>query len=139
MTQAPPAIENSRRAYEIFRSHLTADVEEIWALALNSGKMPIRLKRIFRGTVDACLAHPRDIFRFACVSNSSNLIIAHNHPSHDPMPSPEDIAFTRKLITGGFILEIPVLDHLIIAGNRYLSLADQRLCNFSVFDGRDQK
>ena len=68
-------------AYEYFRQRIVADVEEFWALALNSEKELLMCSCLFRGTVDNCLVHPRDVFRFALFNNASSLIVAHNHPT----------------------------------------------------------
>lgn len=124
-------IDNSRKAYLFLRKRMTADVEEVWAIALSSGKTVCAAEMIFRGTVDACLVHPRDIFRFACLHNACCMIIAHNHPSQQRSPSKEDLMFTQKLIATGYLLEIPILDHLILVQSGYLSMADRRLCDFS--------
>jgi DNA repair protein RadC len=109
---------------------MTADVEEVWTLALGPQKNLIRSKMIFRGTVDACLVHPRDIFRFACAENASSVLIAHNHPSGDPLPSERDLIFTRQLIRAGKIMEIPVIDHLIVTRSNFSSFARMGWCRF---------
>ncbi len=117
-------ISSSQLAYNILRKHMIQDVEELWCLALGPGLKLISVQMIFRGTVDACTAHPRDIFRFACMANASQLIIAHNHPSGDRTPSRQDLEFTQRVITVGWHIEIPIIDHLILTKSNYLSLAD---------------
>lgn len=107
-----------------------SSVEEFWALALSPNKSVIESKMIFRGTVDACLVHPRDIFRFACVSNASSIIVAHNHPSGDAKPSTEDILVTRQLVRAARLLEIPLLDHLILTKTDCSSMAREGWCRF---------
>jgi len=120
----------SSRAYQVLKKHMQLDVEELWCLALGPSLNLIDIKMIFRGTIDSCIAHPRDIFRFACLKNATQLIIAHNHPSGDPTPSPQDIEFTRKLINLGYIIEIPVVDHLILTTHSYYSIAESELLDF---------
>ena len=93
-----------------------------WALALGPKKTLLASRMIFRGTVDSCLVHPRDIFRFACLQNASSLLVAHNHPSGDLSPSPEDLRFTRQLLRAAEVMEIPVVDHLIVTRETYASL-----------------
>ena len=61
------------------------------------------------------------------MANSAALIVAHNHPSGDPSPSPEDIALTRKLVEAGELLDIPVLDHVILGYGRYASFKEKDL------------
>jgi DNA repair protein RadC len=118
-------IISAERAFECLVELKRADVEEFWALALGPSKSLISKKMLFRGTVDACLAHPRDVFRFACQVNASSIIVAHNHPSEDLRPSQEDIALTQRLIQAGEILEIPIIDHLIVTHRYFLSTAKQ--------------
>jgi DNA repair protein RadC len=74
------------------------------------------------GTATETLAHPRDIFREVIRHGAVRVIVAHNHPSGAVEPSPEDIALTRQLLTGGQILGIPLLDHLILGNGNYASL-----------------
>jgi DNA repair protein RadC len=118
-------------AYLTLKDLIASDVEELWALALGPTKTLLRSKMIFRGTVDACLVHPRDIFRFACLENASSLIVAHNHPSGDARPSEQDMIFTNQLIEAARILEIPVLDHLIVTRKGFSSFAREGWCCFS--------
>ncbi len=66
------------------------------------------------GALDNVSVHPREVFKFAVLKNAANIIVAHNHPSGDPIPSPADRALTRRLSEAGEILGIPLLDHLII-------------------------
>lgn len=117
-------IHSSQIAVEVFKKHLINNVEEFWVMALNSNLQLLQLDMLFRGTVDKCLVHPRDVFRFACLHNATSLIIAHNHPSGDPLPSLQDINLTKKLIKASHLLEIPILDHIIISHSGYSSLAD---------------
>jgi len=126
----------SSRAYRIFQKHMPQDVEELWCMTLGPSLNLLDIKMIFRGTIDACIAHPRDIFRYACVKNATQLIIAHNHPSGDPTPSKQDLEFTRKLIKVGIMIEIPVVDHLIVTKKNYFSLAESGLLDFGVHNSR---
>jgi DNA repair protein RadC len=117
-------ILNSQMAYYEFSKYLKNDVEELWVCTLSSSKEIITTSRIFKGTVDQCICHPRDIFRFACQQNASNIILAHNHPSNCSKPSTEDIVLTKKLIKCGRLMQIPVIDHLILTDRSYSSFAD---------------
>ena len=119
-------ISSSHRAYQVLKKHMIQDVEELWCLALGPSLKLLDLKMVFRGTVDSCTVHPRDIFRFACLANASQLIVAHNHPSGDAAPSQEDLLFTRKIIHVGRAIEIPILDHMILTKKEYLSLAESK-------------
>ncbi len=92
---------------------------------------------LFRGLLDSCPTHPREVFRLAIRDCAAALIIVHNHPSGDPTPSREDIEATRRLVEAGRIIGIPLFDHVII-GNRsqitdapYISLRERNLVSFA--------
>jgi DNA repair protein RadC len=74
------------------------------------------------GTATETLAHPRDIFREVIKQGATRLIVAHNHPSGNTEPSPEDIHLTRQLLSGAQFLGIPLLDHLILGNGDFRSL-----------------
>jgi DNA repair protein RadC len=112
-------------AFQFFKHFLTSDTEEFWAAALNSKKEVVANRCLFRGTVDHCTFHPRDVFRFGYTHNASSLIVAHNHPSGDPRPSPQDLQLTRRLLWAARFLELPVVDHVILAGSIYYSFLEQ--------------
>ena len=69
----------------------------------------------------------QEVYRAAIRANAAALLLAHNHPSGDPTPSQEDIQITKQLVEAGKILGIKVLDHLVLAGDRYISFADESL------------
>jgi DNA repair protein RadC len=80
------------------------------------------------GDLSSALVHPREVFKPAILSNAASVILAHNHPSGDPQPSPEDCAVTRRLQEAGQILGIEVLDHVIIGdASRWASLREKGL------------
>ena len=120
-------ILSSQHAHSILKKHMKSDIEEVWCMALTSSLKLIDIKMIFRGTVDQCTIHPRDIFRFACNANASRIILAHNHPSGDLEPSKQDILITKQILNCSKIIQIPLLDHLIITSKMYFSFADQEL------------
>ncbi len=82
---------------------------------------------LYKGSLNTSLVRTAEVFRGAVRRNCAAIIVAHNHPSGDPNPSPEDVALTRRLVDAGKLLEIPVLDHLIIGENRYVSLRERAL------------
>jgi DNA repair protein RadC len=98
--------------------------EEFYALLLDSRHRVLREALITRGTLDASLISPREVFRLAVVEGAAAVILAHNHPSGDPAPSPDDRAVTRQIVEAGRALGIPVLDHVILGDGRYVSLAE---------------
>lgn len=108
-------------AYRYLRKRISSQVEEFWAVALNSEKSVIASACLFRGTVDLCLFHPRDVFRFGYLHNASSLLVAHNHPSGNSRPSPEDADITEQLLKASEFLRLPVIDHLILSRGGYYS------------------
>ncbi|MPM27171.1 hypothetical protein SDC9_73681 [bioreactor metagenome] len=68
-----------------------------------------------------------ELFRSAIQKNAASIILAHNHPSGDPTPSPEDIALTRSVIQAGKLLDIELLDHIVIGNARYVSIKEKGL------------
>ena len=113
---------NSTQAYRFLKPRMQNDVEELWCVSLTPCKQILNTKCLFRGTVDSCLVHPRDIFRFAYLENASGILIAHNHPSQNLEPSNEDILFTQKLVEASHLLKVSLVDHIIVTDKKFLSL-----------------
>ena len=99
--------------------------EEFHALLLDTRHRVVREVCVTRGTLDASLISPREVFRLAVVEGAAAVILAHNHPSGDPAPSPDDRAVTRQIAEAGRALGIPVLDHVIVGDGRFASLAEE--------------
>lgn len=98
-------------------------VEEFHLLALGSQSQVIRDVLVTRGLLDSSLVHPREVFRPAIAEAAAGIIVVHNHPSGDPTPSAEDRSVTRQLVAAGQLLDVPLYDHVIIAGDRFVSFA----------------
>lgn len=105
------------------------EVEVFWILALTVQRKIImnRPLTVSRGTLTGTLVHPREVFRLAIQANAAGVIAVHNHPSGDPTPSPEDRAITGQLVAAGGILGIPLVDHVVIGGGRYVSFSETGL------------
>lgn len=134
----PPVVRTPEAAADAVRHLITGrDTESFWVLLLDT---KYRLRRppleVSKGTLDACLVHPRDIFKEAVRSCSAAVILVHNHPSGDPTPSAEDLRITRQLNDAGKIMDIEVLDHIIMglrtAGREhdFISLRESGLVEF---------
>jgi DNA repair protein RadC len=110
---------------KIFIPRLGHLKQELFSVALldSAGKF-LRDREITRGTINASLIHPREVFRVAIKEAANSVILVHNHPSGQLKPSNEDLSITRQLVAAGETIGIPVQDHLIIAGNEYLSLKE---------------
>ncbi len=115
-------ITGTKTVYEYYKYRLEdAKQECFYCVYLDQQKKVIRDKRLFIGTVNRSLVHPREIFKEAYLLSASFLICIHNHPSGNVDPSMEDIRLTERLSEIGFILGIVVLDHMIIGKYGYYS------------------
>lgn len=99
--------------------------EEFMVLNLNSKNQIIKFSAVSRGTISQTIIHPREIFRDAIKESASSIIVAHNHPSGFLKPSEEDLKTTKRLVTAGEIVGIPLLDHLIVSEESFLSLKEE--------------
>lgn len=86
----------------------------------------IAKKQIFQGGLNQSLIHPREVFKYAVKYSAYQIILVHNHPSGDPIPSSQDLEVTRLFEEAGDLMQIKVLDHIIIGDNCYLSIKDYR-------------
>lgn len=127
-TREQTQISSSKSAFEQFY-HLFADLqyEQFWVLLLDQGHHIIKLVQIGEGGISGTAADPKKIFCYALENSASALIMCHNHPSGNIVPSNEDILLTKKIVSGGKLLDIQVLDHIIIGGDRYLSFVDENI------------
>jgi DNA repair protein RadC len=98
---------------------------EVFAiLCLSTKHRVIAYHEVSRGTLDATLVHPREVFKAALLSNAASIILTHNHPSGDPTPSPDDHQLTRRLVDAGRLIGVEVLDHIIVGEGRYFSFRE---------------
>lgn len=101
--------------------------EQFIVVCLSTSNKIIRKEIISIGNLNSSIVHPREVFKVAVENNAASIILIHNHPSGNPEPSSEDISITKKLVEAGKMMEIPVYDHIIIAGNNYTSFVDRRI------------
>ena len=99
--------------------------EEVRTMLRDSRNGVIGVPMIYRGSLNSASIRTGEVFKEAIRSNAATIVFAHNHPSGDPTPSAEDIKVTRLLVDAGKLLEIEVLDHIILAHNRYVSLKER--------------
>jgi len=124
----PITIASSKVAYEVVKEELgLADRETLLSILLSTRLHLIGVELIATGGLNACFTAPRELFRGAILANADSVILAHNHPSGDVTPSPEDIEFTQRMIKAGNLLGIKIRDHIIVTPAGYLSLADSGL------------
>ncbi|EMR05813.1 hypothetical protein C772_02084 [Bhargavaea cecembensis DSE10] len=98
--------------------------EHFVVLFLNVKNEVLHSRTIFIGSLNSSIVHPREVFREAVKRSAASIICAHNHPSGNPAPSPEDIEVTKRLAEAGKIVGIDLLDHIIIGDHKFLSLKE---------------
>ncbi|SFS97504.1 DNA repair protein RadC [Paenibacillus sp. 453mf] len=121
-----PVIRSPRDAADLLMEQLRyLQKEHFVCLFLNTKNHVISQETLSMGSLNASIVHPREVFRAAMKCSSASIVCAHNHPSGDPAPSPEDIQLTRRLVKAGEIVGIDVLDHIVIGDGKYASLKEQ--------------
>ena len=96
-------------------------------LLLNTRNQVMGQRVIYQGNVSSAIVRNAEVFRPAVIAAVPSIIVSHNHPSQDPTPSPEDAALTRELVQAGKLLDIELLDHVVIGGERFVSLKERGL------------
>lgn len=122
-----PQVTSPQDAADLLLPFLSGlDHEELWVVPLDTRNRVLKLHKLYQGTLNASRVRVAEIFRVAILNNAAALIIAHNHPSGDPIPSPEDLQLTRDLKQAGSLLDIEVLDHLVIGSlGRWTSIKER--------------
>ncbi|MFC4688257.1 DNA repair protein RadC [Epilithonimonas pallida] len=119
-------ISSSKDIFEILQPHLSdLPTEEFWAVFLNHQNKILYKTCLFRGGIASSVADVRVIFKTALEHFSTRIVIAHNHPAGSLKPSQQDIAITNKIKDAGKLLEIELLDHIIIAQNKFYSFKEE--------------
>ncbi|MEZ7170819.1 DNA repair protein RadC [Sporosarcina sp. OR05] len=103
--------------------------EHFVVLFLNVKNEVLHKQTIFIGSLNSSIVHPREVFREAVKRSAASIIAAHNHPSGNPAPSPEDIEVTKRLVEAGSIIGIDLLDHVIIGDHKFISLKEKGYMN----------
>jgi DNA repair protein RadC len=106
-----------------------AKQEEFHMVTLDTKNQPITAHQITVGTLRNSLVHPREVFRPAIRDAANCIIVVHNHPSGDPTPSEQDINVTERLESAAEVIGIPLIDHIIVAGEKALSIQEWRSGN----------
>lgn len=121
------SIRSPNEIYNLTAFLTKKNQEHAVCLYLNARNQLLSQETISIGTVNASLVHPREVFAPALRHHASGLILVHNHPSGDPTPSPEDLVITDKLEETGKIMDIPLLDHVIVAHQDWYSFKQKGL------------
>ena len=119
-----PLVRTSADAAHFMNDMANLPQEHVRVMLVDNNRRIIATPTVYIGTVNASVLRVSEVFREAIARNSPAIILAHNHPSGDPAPSPEDVELTRVLCAAGHLLDIQVLDHIIIAQQGWTSLKD---------------
>ena len=123
-----PRADSPETVAQLLMSELAyAEQEHVKVVLIDTRNGVIATPTVYVGTLNTTSIRRGEIFREAIRQNAAAIIIAHNHPSGDPTPSPEDVILTRRLVEAGKMLDIEVLDHLILGHGRWVSMKERRL------------
>lgn len=123
-----PKVSSPDDAFHLLKSEMMfLDQEHLRLILLDTRNRVIRTPTIYVGSLNTSVIRVGELFRAAIRENAAAFIVAHNHPSGDPSPSPEDINVTRQIVQAGKLLDIDVLDHIVIGRNRFISLKQRGL------------
>ncbi len=126
--QERPTINGPADAAALVQYEMSAlEQEHLRALLLDTKNHVLDIVEVYKGSVNSSQVRVGEVFKAAVRRNATAIIIAHNHPSGDPTPSPEDVAVTRALVQAGKLMDVDVLDHLVIGKGRYVSLKERGL------------
>lgn len=103
------------------------EVEKVFLLCLDNQLRLIKECELSKGTINASLISPREIFIEALNAKAVHILLIHNHPSGDPMPSRADVQISKKVMEAGEMIDIRLLDHIIIGDHSYVSLKEQKI------------
>ena len=122
------SIHSPKDVYDLVGYEMSLlEQEELWVILLDTRNQIVGKEKLYRGSVNSSQVRVGEVFKAAVKSNAPAIILVHNHPSGDPSPSPEDVALTRSTIQAGKLLDIDLLDHIVIGGNRFISLKEGNL------------
>lgn len=115
------------QVYEEFKDLANTDQESLWILGLNTKNKVMCKEMVALGGLDTTVVYPRVIFKRLLMTDSSSVIMVHNHPSGLPEPSNDDIRLTTTVKDGGKIMDIKLLDHLIVGDGTYFSFREKNI------------
>jgi DNA repair protein RadC len=126
--QERPTINSPADAAALIQYEMSAlEQEHLRVLLLDTRNHVLDIVEVYKGSVNSSQVRVGELFKAAVRRNAPAIIIAHNHPSGDPTPSPDDVAVTRAIVQAGKLIQVDVLDHLVIGQGRYVSLKERGL------------
>jgi DNA repair protein RadC len=123
-----PVIRSPADAANLLLAEMSLlEQEHMRVLLLDTRNRVVDSPTIYKGNLNTAVVRMGELFREAIRQNCASIIVAHNHPSGDPSPSPEDVRVTEEMVKAGQLLDIEVLDHLVIGGQKFVSLKERGL------------
>lgn len=123
-----PRVSSPDDAFHLLKSEMMfLEQEQLRLILLDTRNRVLRTLTVYVGSLNTSVIRVGELFRAAIRDNAAAFIVAHNHPSGDPSPSPEDITVTRQIVQAGKLLDVDVLDHIVIGHNRFVSLKQRGL------------
>ena len=124
----PPSITTPGDVHKLLAPEMSGLAQEqLRVLLLNTKNMVVGQRVVYQGNVNSSMVRPAEVLRPAVTQAVPSIIVSHNHPSGDPTPSPEDVNITKKLKQAGKLLSVELVDHIVIGGDRYVSLKERGL------------
>lgn len=121
-----PQVRNPSDAANLLMGEMgLLEQEEMRVMLLDTRNRVQGIHTVYKGSLNTTMVRVGEVFREAIRNNSAAIIVAHNHPSTDPSPSPEDISLTQQLVQAGKLMDIELLDHLVICQQRFVSLKER--------------
>lgn len=103
------------------------DREHFKTISVNTKNQVLAIETVSIGSLNSSIVHPREVFKNPLKRSAAAIVLVHNHPSGDPTPSSEDVAVTGRLVEGGKILGMEILDHIVIGDKKYVSLREKNM------------
>jgi DNA repair protein RadC len=122
-----PVVRSAADAAALLADMRHLQQEHVRVILLDGARRVVAIPTIYIGTINASVLRVSEVFREAITRSCAGIVVAHNHPSGETRPSPEDIEITRALVAAGELLDVPVFDHLILARNGWVSLREMAL------------
>lgn len=113
--------------YSLMSDMQYLEQEQLRVALLNTKNRVIKVVTVYQGSVHTNVIRVAELFRDAVRWNATAIALAHNHPSSDPTPSPEDAAITREIVKAGALMDIEIMDHVVISTGRFVSLRERGL------------
>ena len=127
-SDAPTSVTTPKDVHRLLAPEMSGLAQEqLRVLLLNTKNEVVGQRVVYQGNVNSSMIRPAEVLRPAVMDAVPSIIVSHNHPSQDPNPSPEDVACTRDLSQAAKLLGIDLIDHIVIGGDRFVSLKERGL------------